>query len=635
MKCRASMFLLMALSFAVLGRASATVYVSASGDNTTGNSWATAYNSIQAGVDAAAERGEDVWVAAGVYPVSSPVQLRSQVAVYGGFPQTGNPVFENRDPVAFVTTLDGQGAVPHVLSCSSVSDIRVDGFTITGGSTSGSGTDREGGGIYGSDMSGSNIIANCTITGNASVEDGGGLFCTAATIEITRCVISSNSCTHFGGGCAFRNNSVVVITGCAIRNNTAHSEGGGIETQNTTLTLTGSTISANVADYFGGGFRCYESTPTLADCEVSGNSSPGPGAGVATQEGGPTTITRCTISGNTSSGGGDGVGIKSHSNTALIVSESTISGNTGGGIGGGISAYGTPVTVSRCVITDNAGVYGGGLESHETSSVRIENTLIAGNVATFSGGGVQVWDNPSEIVNCTIVGNSAPKGGGILAHTPVDLTNVLLAGNTHQAVYEDESGSEATVENCLFYNNPDGHFFDLDTETVYTEVGGPAGLDANVPEAQDNIENDPHFVDAATGNYHVTLTSACIDRGANEDAPADDLDGNPRPYDVPRIAGGGLANAFDIGCYEYIIRADDDTDGDGYPDFIELTWGYDPLDPDNHPVALPVVGSVVVGLLAGILMALGIAATARARGIRLESSREGATRESGRTGNRD
>ncbi len=609
MKYRASMFLLMGLSFAVVGQASATVYVSASGDNTTGNSWATAYNSVQAGVDAATA-GEDVWVAAGVYPVSSPVELHSQVAVYGGFPQTGNPVFGDRDPTAFVTTLDGQGAVPHVLSCNGVSNIRVDGFTITGGNTSGSGADRVGGGIYGSSMSGSNIIANCTITGNNSVEDGGGLFLTAANIEITHCVISTNSCDHFGGGCAFRNNSVVVVTGCTISNNTAHSEGGGIETQNTILTVTGSTISANVADFFGGGFRCYESTPTLIDCEVSGNSSPGPGAGVATQEGGPTTITRCTISGNTSSGG-DGAGVKSHSNTALTITESTISGNTGGNIGGGIGVYSTPVTISRCVITDNAGVYGGGIECHESSSAHIENTVFAGNVATVSGGGILVWYNPSEIVNCTIVGNTAPRGGGILAHTPVNLTNVLLAGNTNQAVYEDEVGSETTVKNCLFYNNPDGHFFDLNTETVYTEVGGPAGLDANVPEAQNNVEGDPRFVDAPAGDYHVTLASPCIDRGASEGAPADDLDGNPRPYDVIRIAGTGLANAFDIGCYEYIIHPNDDTDGDGQTDLVELSWGYDPLDPEDYPGPLPVGGPVIVGLLAGVLMALGIAVIAR------------------------
>jgi hypothetical protein len=63
-------------------------------------------------------------------------------------------------------------------------------------------------------------------------------------------------------------------------------------------------------------------------------------------------------------------------------------------------------------------------------------------------------------------------------------------------------------------------------------------------DAGGNITNEPLFVNAAAGNYHVQLDSPCIDAGTNLPwmAGATDLDGNPRIVD----------GRVDIGCYEYI-----------------------------------------------------------------------------------
>ena len=86
-------------------RAIAQIYVSPSGDNSTGDSWATAYTELQTAIGDAASSGEDVWVAAGTYVVASPVSMASNVNVYGGFPASGNPGFGDRDPDSHITTL--------------------------------------------------------------------------------------------------------------------------------------------------------------------------------------------------------------------------------------------------------------------------------------------------------------------------------------------------------------------------------------------------------------------------------------------------------------------------------------------------------------------------------------------------
>ena len=57
-----------------------------------------------------------------------------------------------------------------------------------------------------------------------------------------------------------------------------------------------------------------------------------------------------------------------------------------------------------------------------------------------------------------------------------------------------------------------------------------------------NIGDNPLFVDAGNGDYHLQEGSPCIDVGTNELATAEtDFDGNPR------IVGGRV----DMGAYEY------------------------------------------------------------------------------------
>ena len=120
------------LSLVVAAQSFAQVYVSQSGDNTTGDSWATALTSIHDAVTQAAAGADDVWIAAGDYLIGSAIMMQSGVALYGGFPSTGNPGFGDRDASAYITTLDGQGAADNLIICNNVNNVRIDGLTLVG-----------------------------------------------------------------------------------------------------------------------------------------------------------------------------------------------------------------------------------------------------------------------------------------------------------------------------------------------------------------------------------------------------------------------------------------------------------------------------------------------------------------------
>ena len=88
-----------------------------------GETWETAFTTIQAGITAA-NADDEVWVAAGSYPEI--VTLKQGVAVYGGFAGPG-AVFADRDPRVYETIIDCQNTQRGVIGAN---DARLDGFTI-------------------------------------------------------------------------------------------------------------------------------------------------------------------------------------------------------------------------------------------------------------------------------------------------------------------------------------------------------------------------------------------------------------------------------------------------------------------------------------------------------------------------
>lgn len=96
--------------------------------------------------------------------------------------------------------------------------------------------------------------------------------------------------------------------------------------------------------------------------------------------------------------------------------------------------------------------------------------------------------------------------------------------------------SSASISNCVLWNDtPSEIYFDEYSPTItYSLIqGGFPGIG--------NINVDPLFTGGDPFDYHLSPNSPCIDAGTDNDAPATDLDGNPR------LQGG----AVDMGAYEY------------------------------------------------------------------------------------
>ncbi|MHB0912887.1 MAG: right-handed parallel beta-helix repeat-containing protein [Armatimonadota bacterium] len=124
MRYRFGLVLLLAVLCA--SAASATVYVKwdSPGPTFDGNSWATAYHTVQAGINDADTNDEEVWVARGTY--AEAVTLRDGVYVYGGF-AGDETALSQRDWGANVTTIDGGASAATVTGAD---DSGIDGFVI-------------------------------------------------------------------------------------------------------------------------------------------------------------------------------------------------------------------------------------------------------------------------------------------------------------------------------------------------------------------------------------------------------------------------------------------------------------------------------------------------------------------------
>ncbi|UCG46991.1 MAG: right-handed parallel beta-helix repeat-containing protein [Phycisphaerales bacterium] len=243
------------------------VKAGATGD---GSSWANAYGDLQAALDDA-EPNDDIWVAEGTYtptgladpcdPRSATFQMNSAVAIYGGFPATGEPGWDDRDRQVYVTILSGDllgndepsTSVADLLddpcrcensyhvvtgtNTESAPNTLLDGFTITAGNAD-DWPNQSGGGLYRY----SGLVNECTITGNSARSGSGGMQCEAGHTTVTGCAFTRNSAYHGGGmklPCFYK----VTVSRCTFSNNFAN-DGGGIYNYST-LSLTDCTFTRN------------------------------------------------------------------------------------------------------------------------------------------------------------------------------------------------------------------------------------------------------------------------------------------------------------------------------------------------------------------------------------------------------
>jgi len=307
----------------------------------------------------------------------------------------------------------------------------------------------------------------------------------------------------------FYNMEPTLIDGFTITNGYAGGDAGGAWlTRN--VTLQNSIITGCKAGDDGGGI--YMSGGVVSNCLVVANAAGGGGGGIYMRDGG--TVTHCRVIGNVSTNGGGGVYVYSTNPAvaSLLQSCTVISNSTGKATENGGGIYAWRCFVLNCLVITNQAYRGGGLYS------------------AFS-----------DVINCTIAGNDATHGGGLSIESVSTARNCIVWGNTRSNLYQI---SGVVLDYC-------------DVSPATTGNG--------------NLNADPLFADASTGNWNLTISSPCVDSGTN--LLVCDIGGVPRPLD----GNFDGTNVCDLGAFEF-IHPEADSDGDHQRDIDEWSAGTDPLD---------------------------------------------------------
>lgn len=455
-----------------LPKAGSVYYVRTNGnDNSDGLSWEHALRTVTAALDKAEEYSvaanrPRIWVAAGTYTgtIDDNDKIHSQpyaykmvegVNVYGGFPDSGAPGEDDRDPNTYKTILQAQENKPEYPTSASASAewknvgrvlVQRDHFGVetvwdglvfrygslnTGYRYSITGNimnldtkiigECGGAGVY---MMGNSVLENCVIENNLILADkkniisnsggihtvAGGVFCRGGVIR----------------NCQIINNSIRVYSQQEDENGAAFSYGGGLyilNDDNYTAAIFNSLISGNRAE----ALEWNNETVTYHTMAI--------GAGA------------CQISGN--------------------FYNNTIVGNT----------------------------------------AKTENSTYSNIMC----GGMFVY-NTAEIYNCIIYNNKEEGGRNIGISSPENLNLQVLSVD----IQEGSSGNKPNNDGYSIMKERIHVYY---SNVGYTDANNNAHESSslvyeNVTYAsRNNVSGNPNFVDESTGDYHLLTGSPAINTG--------------------------------------------------------------------------------------------------------------------------
>jgi len=332
--------------------------------------------------------------------------------------------------------------------------------------------------------------------GQASGSDGGGIYALGAHPIISGCHVFSNAATFNGGGIRLWNSPGAVLVNNRVYSNTA-ANGGGVYLEGSANTAVGgNTIYSNTADYGGGLVLASSPTSTLTGNDVFDN--------VAHQH------------------GGGGVYVSNSRNATLVGNR--VFSNTSDSSGGGIIIGNSDdvLLLGNEIYSNTASSSGSGLLLFSGQNIRLVNTLIAGNhAADFEGAGLHVVNTSAHLLHTTLARNSGSNGVYATGTTTVWMTNTILVSHT-VGVKTGSSPSSVSLEATLWGVGEWANGDDMQ------------GLPGSIVTGTVNVRGDPDFVAPDSGDYHIGLGSAAIDRGVDLGVVVD-IDSDPRPIGRPDL----------------------------------------------------------------------------------------------------
>lgn len=416
-----------------------------------------------------ASDGDTIYIAGGVYTSTggAVVTVTHSLALYGGWDGTlTTPPM--RDPDAYPTTLDGEGARRVVFISGGISPI-IDGFVITNGNaeneTFGAG---EGGGIYSKDAS-PTIRNNVIISNAASISPGSG---------------------SAGGIYLYGASGAALISDNQVLSNTAYSDqwdqgGGGLYLSYSDATISGNLFQGNTCSRDGGGIYvgCC-GAPRILGNRILSNESQLNGGGIYARYSGLPHIEGNWICDNVAGRHGGGICVTNGSQPTIVANR-VLSNTAGSGAG---------------VLLETGGYY------------IVTNNFVAHN---GSGSGIKIWDltRYGLVAHNTVAFNAGAEGGIYLAHahiTPTLLCNIVVSNTYGIRAHSDASGT-------------------LDYNDVWGNTTQDYNLPGALEPGPHDIHADPMFVNAAGDDFHLQAGSPCTDAGTDAGVVSD-IDGHSRPF---------------------------------------------------------------------------------------------------------
>jgi hypothetical protein len=291
------------MTLACLRGQAATYHVVASGGNDASNglSWAAALATIPAAMAKAGD-GDTVKLSNGLYNVTAQINLTSAVTFTSANGREKTTIDAGNVAGRRVFHMNHAGAV-------------IDGLTIRRGSANAaSSPSQHGGGVWLS----AGRVQNCLITNNIGYTSGGNVYMTGGTVS--NCVLAKGNASDQQGGGVFINGSGAVVEYSTIRDNTALREGSGVGFGASGGTVRNCEIVENYApnredaiymaaglvenslvarntsgNYYGRGTISLYGAGEVRYCTVVDNVSAGSSGGIWTKAG---TVRNCIITNN-------------------------------------------------------------------------------------------------------------------------------------------------------------------------------------------------------------------------------------------------------------------------------------------------------------------------------------------------